>query len=399
MRRSIATLLLPLAALTACATAGGGGPAPSPYSSSGTNAYSSTEPMRVRLTDNLGEGLVLHLNRPAHTAVFQIVPGQGVALVYPDLGQRAVYNAGMTRLMPRATANRFWRYDNVYQATSSFASHITQGPRHLLVIASERPLQTASFRNGMLRRVMGTASYTTSNSRRVVDDLLAVVVPPQPDESWDADVITVWPRVNEVRLPSGDLYRVQCRSGEAVWVPLELAAAACRNPDRVLPPQRDSAGTPPAADDPDVRKPGGRRPQPEPAVGDPQPARPGTRLTQLRDEMRSYRNASGPDAARPVRLAELRRELENMRSGGDGNVVARWRNPRTGGSPSPNDRSMRPPANASQSTAQRESYTSTSGTPTYTAGQAATSGGSSSATNKPDTQPETSPVPPSNPTP
>jgi hypothetical protein len=394
MRRSIATLLLPLAALTACATAGGGGPAPTPYS--GTNAYSSTEPLRVRLTENFGEGLVLHLNRAAHTAVFQIIPGQGVALVYPDIGQRAVYNAGMTRLMPRVTANRFWRYDNVHQTTSSsFASSITQGPRHLLVIASERPLQTSSFRSGMLRRVMGTASYTTMNSRRVVDDLLAVVVPTQPDESWDADVITVWPRANEVRLPSGDLYRVQCRSGESVWVPLELAAAACRNPDRVLPPQRDSAGTPPATDP--VRKPGGRRPQPEPGVSPAEPGRPGTRLSQLRDEMRSYRNASGLDAARPIRLADLRRELQNMRSGGDGNVVARWRNPRAGSSPRPGDPSMRPPV-SSQSTGGRESYTSTAGTPTYTAGQAATSGASSPPT-KPDTQPETSPVPPSNPTP
>jgi hypothetical protein len=395
MRRSIATLLLPLAALTACATAGGGGPAPSPYGSSGTNAYSSTEPMRVRLTENFGEGLVLHLNRPAHTAVFQIVPGQGVALVYPDIGQRAVYNAGMTRLMPSMASNRFWRYDNVYQTRSSFASHVTQGPRHLLVIASERPLQTSSFRGGVLRRVMGTASYTTMNSRRVVDDLLAVVVPPQPDESWDADVITVWPRANEVRLPSGDLYRVQCRSGATVWVPLELAAAACRNPDRVLPPQRDSVGTPPASEP--VRKPGGRRPQPEPGAAPSEPARPGTRLSQLRDEMRSYRNAFGQEGARAIRIADLRRELQNMRSGGEGTVVARWRNPRAGNSPSPGDY-MRP-ANGSQSSAGRESYTSSSGTPTYTAGQAATSGASAAPANKPDTQPETSPVPPSNPTP
>ncbi|HLL81691.1 MAG TPA: hypothetical protein VK420_03530, partial [Longimicrobium sp.] len=322
MRRSIATLLLPLAALTACATAGGGGPAPSPYGSTGTNAYSSTEPMRVRLTENFGEGLVLHLNRTAHTAVFQIIPGQGVALVYPDIGQRAVYNAGMTRLTPSMASHRFWRYDNVYRNTGSFASTVTQGPRHLLVIASERPLQTSSFRGGMLRRVMGTASYTTMNSRRVVDDLLAVVVPPQPDESWDADVVTVWPHANEVRLPSGDLYRVQCRSGGSVWVPLELAAAACRNPDRVLPPQRDSVGTPPASDPP-VRKPGGRRPQPEPGAAPSEPARPGTRLSQLRDDMRSYRNASGPDAARAIRLADLRRELQDMRSGGEGTVVAR----------------------------------------------------------------------------
>jgi hypothetical protein len=394
MRRSIATLLLPLAALTACATAGGGGSAPSPYSVS----Y-STEPMRVRLIESIGEGLVLQLNRPAHTAIFQIVPGQGVALVSPDIGQRAFHSAGETRLMPSLASNRFWRYDNVRPSSYSFASGITQGPRHLLVVASERPLQTSRFRGGMLRQVMGTASYTSMNSRRVVDDLLAVVVPPQPDESWDADVITVWPSVPAVRLPAGDLYRVHCRSGASVWVPLELAAAACRNPNRVLPPQRDSADTPPSSDSTGVRKPGGRRPQPEPgAEGEGEKARPGTRLSQLAEEMRSYRNASGQDASRPIRIADLRRELESMRSYGEGNVMARWRNARTGNSPSPADYAIKQPVDASRSTAQHE-VPASSGSHTYTAGQAATGGSQSPATTRPETAPETSPVPPSSPTP
>jgi hypothetical protein len=396
MRRSIATLLLPIAALTACATAGGGGPAPTPYSYSGTGASASTEPMRVRLTESIGEGLVLHLNRPAHTAIFQIVPGQGVALVSPDIGQRSVYNAGETRLMPSIASNRFWRYDNVRQSSYSFASGINQGPRHLLVIASERPLQTSSFRGGVLRRVMGTSSYTTMNSRRVVDDLLAVVVPPQPDESWDADVITVWPSVPAVRLPAGDLYRVQCRSGASVWVPLELAAAACRNPSRVLPPARDSVGTPPRSDSTGVRKPGGRRPQPEPGTGGEAP-RQGTRLSQLAEEMRSYRNPAGQDASRPVRITDLRRELERMRSGGEEHVTARWRSGRPGSSPSPSDYATLRPVDTSRSTAQRE-VLAPSGGHTYTAGDAASSGQASPAP-KPETAPAPSPVLPSNPTP
>lgn len=388
MRRSITTLLLPLAALTACATAGGGGSPPSPYSYSGTT--SSAEPMRVRLTEGIGEGLILHLNRPAHAAIFQIVPGQGVALAY---GQRAVYSAGETRLMPGIAANRFWRYDNARHSSYSFASGITQGPRHLLVIASERPLQTSRFRGGMLRRVMGTSSYTTMNSRRVVDDLLAVVVPPQPDESWDADVITVWPSVDAVRLPAGELYRVQCRSGGSMWVPLELAAAACRNPSRVLPPQRDSAGTPPRTDSTGVRKPGGRRPQPEPGVGgDGEPARPGTRLSQLRDEMRSYRHAAGQDASRPVRIADLRRELENMRSG-DGNVLARWRNAQTGGSATSTDPIMGPgKGSTGRPTTQHEPSSSTThahaaSPPAAGAGQPDRPPTSEPSTTRPETQP------------
>lgn len=395
MRRSIATLLLPLAALTACASAGGIGGGSTPDTYNGSESASRAEPLHVRLSESGSAGLFLHLNRPAYTAVFQIIPGQGVALLYPNFGERQMYSPGMTRLMPSLASNRFWRYDNVRHNPYAFATHIAQGPRHLLVVASERPLQTSRFRSGMLRQVMGTTSYTTLSSRRVVDDLLAVVVPPQPDESWDADVITVWPAVNDVRLPSGDLYRVRCRDGTWLWVPLELAGAACRNPDRVLP--RDSTlGQPPRGDSTGVRKPGGHRPRPEPGTGDGEsPARPGTRLGQLRDEMRSYRNSAGQAGAREIRIADLRRDLDVLRSGGERNVIARWRSAREGSSPMSADRVMRPGmGNAGRSTANESS----SGTHAYTASPAASGGAQAERPTTSEgggtTRPETQPAPP-----
>jgi len=397
MRRSIATLLLPLAALTACATTGGIGGGSTPYTYSGSGASYGAEPLHVRLTENGGEGLFLHLNRPAYTAVFQIIPGHGVALLYPNFGERQMYSPGMTRLMPSLASNRFWRYDNVRHNPFAFASGISQGPRHLLVVASERPLETSRFRGGTLRQVLGTSSYTTMSARRVVDDLLAVVVPPQPDESWDADVITVWPAVNDVRLPSGDLYRVRCRDGTSLWVPLELAAAACRNPDRVLP--RDSTlGQPPRGDSTGVRKPGGRRPQPEPGAGDGEgPARPGTRLSQLRDEMRSYRNSGGEAGAREIRITDLRRDLDVLRSGGEGNVIARWRNAREGDSPMSTERIVRP---GMGSTGRPASEPSSPATHAYTASPAASAAGGvtserpTGSEGAGTTRPETQPAPP-----
>jgi hypothetical protein len=348
----------------------------------------------VRLSENGGEGLFLRLNRPAYTAVFQIIPGEGVALLYPNFGERGRYGPGTSRLMPSLASNRFWRYDNLRHNPYAFATRIGQGPRHLLVVASERPLEMSRFRGGMLRRVMGTSSYTSLNSRRVVDDLLAVVVPPQPDESWDADVITVWPAVNDVRLPSGDLYRVKCRDGTWLWVPLELAGAACRNPDRVLPGD-STVAQPPRGDSTGVRKPGGRRPQPEPGAGDREgDPRPGTRLSQLREQMRSYRNAGQP-GAREIRIAELRRDLNVLRSGGEGNVIARMRNAREGNSPMSTDRITRP---GMGSTGRSTQEPSSAGTHTYTASPAA-SGGSGSerpvgSEGGGATRPETQPAPP-----
>lgn len=320
MRRSIATLLIPLATLAACATAGG---APGPLTGDvGRVSATYSNPMHVRLYEE-GSGLVVRVNRPAHTAIFEIFPGQGIALVSPDFGHRELLPAGSTRLFASQLRHRFWSYDNVRSNPYALAAVYSQ-PRHLLVIASEKPLQTERFRRspGMLRRALGTASYTSLNSRRVVDDVLAAVVPSQADDSWDADVITVWPSNPGTRLPAGDLYRIRCRNGGVTWVPLELAEAACRNPDRVLPPpaaRPDSVRPTEPTDPEDVRKPGGRRPVPQPANP---PVTPGTdtrevRLTRMQEDLRSYRRTGQGDeaaAARNLRISELRRDLAIRRS-------------------------------------------------------------------------------------
>lgn len=321
MRRFNAILLLPLAALSACATGGGQGiptTLRSGFESGGV--ANAAHPLRVRLLD-LGGRLSLDLNRPAHTAVFEIVPGQGVAMVYPGTGQRDVSMEGSTYLDTHLTRNHFWRYDNAGFTPYSHTS-FAAGPRHLLVIASDQPLLTTRFRRstGMLRRVMGTTSYTSLNSNRVVDDLLATVVPPQPDASWDADVITVYPSANVPRLPAGDLHRIRCGDGNVYWAPLELATAICRNPDRVLPPPvRADSVAPPAkpGDSTGVRQPGGRRPLPETDGG----------IRIARENLRSYRNGGlteRPDA-REIRLSELRRSLADRRQAGEGTPSYRGR--------------------------------------------------------------------------
>ncbi|CAA9315538.1 MAG: hypothetical protein AVDCRST_MAG68-1639 [uncultured Gemmatimonadetes bacterium] len=317
MRRSIATLVLPLAALSACATAGGEGTIPNLRPGFESGGVASREhALRVRLHEAGGD-LRVSLNRQAHIAVFQVVPGEGVALVSP-FASRELVRSGSTTVLTRFEANRFWRYDDAFR--TRYASHgalgpqsiesYTSVPRHLLVIASDRPLQLGRFlgSRGTLRRALGTSRYSSVSSRRVMDDLLATVLAPQPEGSWDADVLTVWPRDYNLRLPHGNLYRVRCRNGATVWAPLELMDAACRDPERVAPPLqrpdttgRDSSG---------VRAPGGRRPQPEPVNGADAPpirAADGGVIQRLRPT---------PDAPgeRPFLLSELRRDLENRRT-------------------------------------------------------------------------------------
>lgn len=356
MRRTTAILLLPLAALSACATGGGEGiptTLRSGFESGG--AANAAHPLRVRLLDHGGQ-LSLDLNRPAHTAVFEIVPGQGVAMVYPSPGQREVAFSGITYLNNTRARNHFWRYDNAGRTPYSFASSMA-GPRHLLVIASEKPLLTARFRRstGVLRRALGTTSYTSLNSNRVVDDLLATIVPPQPDASWDADVITVFP-AGVPRLPAGDLHRIRCGDGGVYWAPLELASAICRNPDRVLPPPvRADSVAPPVrpGDSTGVRQPGGRRPLPETDNG----------IRIARENLRSYRNGgltAGPDA-REIRLAELRRSLAERRQ--EGTATASFR-----GRPGMRDSDSRPMPISRPDASSPRTYTAPAGShTTYTA--------------------------------
>ncbi len=323
MRRSIATLLLPLAALSACATAGADGVTPLRAGFESGGSASRQHALRVRLSD-LGGDLRVELNRRAHIAVFQVLPGEGVALVSP-FGPREIVNSGYTTVATRFEANRFWRYDDIARRQfTSYGPFGTQsglygrsaymaGPRHLLVVASDRPLRISRFTNsrGMLRRVMGTASYTSLSSRQVMDDLLATILEPQPEASWDADVLTVWPEHDNLRVPNGNLYRVRCPSGAMVWVPLELVNAACRDPERVAPPLQQRPDSVPARDSAGVRVPGGRRPQPEPVTG---PEVPRIRMAELQAGLKPRGPRPVPGMReRPFRLSELRQDLAYRR--------------------------------------------------------------------------------------
>jgi hypothetical protein len=299
MRRWIATLLLPAAALSACATLGGGEmPDPAHTLRDTKGAVARAHPLRVRAGETR-DGLWINLNRPAYTAVFQIVPGEGVALLSPGYALRGVTQAGHSRVVAPhldSRARNLWRYDDFRHARYGFASGFRQGPRHLMVVASERPLELGRFERhpGLLRRALGTSRYTSYNSRRVVDDVLAAVVPQQLDESWDVDVVTVWPEEDVLRIPDGHLFRVVCRDGSVRWVPMELAVAVCRDPralDAPPPPrspQADTVSSP--VDSSGVRMPGGRRPRPEPGAeaGD-EAARPRLRIADLRERLDAER--------------------------------------------------------------------------------------------------------------
>lgn len=318
MRRSRAALLLPLAALAACATVGPGAPAGPGYGDEATNV----RPLHARLLEG-GGNIRVDLNRPAHVAIFEVVPGQGVALVYPRTTELSFFGEGSNPVIPSFASTRFWRYDGVRaRRAGRYVNGYTpggSGPRHLLLVASERPLEVERFqREGTLRRVLGVASYTSVNQARVVDDLIATVVPPQPDEAWSTDVVTIWPRVTDV-FERGPVVPVECRNGQFIYAPVELLSYACATVDRVTTPPppsptpEDTARTPEGG----VRKPTPRRPVPLPVTAAPR-ATDGERAERLTAMRRSLRERQAQSVAGSTRRAPSARRADAPRGTNNG---------------------------------------------------------------------------------
>lgn len=274
MRLRLAALLVPLA-LSGCATYGYPG---------GSGDYGRDDryerrdrhdrwqdydaPLFANVEQN-GSGLAVRLNRPAHVAIFEIVPGRGVGLSYPRFGRESEYlPSGFSYVQSRGASRYDW-----YQASASYGRFRNE-PRFYLLVASRRPLRTDRFRaGGALRSVLGLSSHSTLDYRTVMSDVVEAVVPYQHDDDWTTDVLAVWPdRRYDRYAADGQRYtRVRCSDGSYVLTAWELARYACgrRTSDRVPPLRPDG----PDRDSTRVQKPTRRRPG-VPSTGGSRPAAP-----------------------------------------------------------------------------------------------------------------------------
>jgi hypothetical protein len=244
-------------------------------------------PLQARIVPDFGgrqQGLAFTLNRPAHVALFEIIPGRGVGLMYPSLGRESdPLPSGFHRSILGAQNVR-WAYQQGLAPSSR-----TQ-PRYYYLVASEWPLNTDRFVGSpaALRSALGLrfASYSPSNVLEEIDRVIA----PGVQGEWTSDVYVVWP-YPPVNDPVARQVVVRCPDGRAVLVPLRYVALACPNVDRsgtrpaVAGEDREGK---PGVERPERKRPEGRRPVPAPA---------GT--GELRPERPAHGQPSRPDRERP----------------------------------------------------------------------------------------------------
>lgn len=264
--RRLASLFLAVAALGACA----------PYYSPGGpydrdrgrydddyygDGYYGGAPLDARIVPG-GGFFGVRLSDDAHVAIFEIVPGRGVGLLYPSYdSERGLFRAGHSNIHIGAPRYYDWYFAN--SATSPYG-RVTSEPRFFFMVASRRPLQNIGrFQRspGALRSLLGLSSYASLNTNTVMNDLVSAVVPAQPDEDWATDMYAIWPNSRSSGYYRNDrrYVEVRCANGRTVFTALELARYACQTPRDRRPVPPVSPGRPDGGST-DVVQPGRKRP-------------------------------------------------------------------------------------------------------------------------------------------
>lgn len=182
----------------------------------------SGEPIQAYLIPHSSSGNVIsfHVNRPAHVAIFRILPGQGTSLVYPTAGYGGINGqtfAGLRRVDTRSMFNR-----DHFMPRFASAGH---DPEFYMLIASEQPLRTeriGAYGYG-LRSALGL-DFAPMSGYRAMERLASVMIADPAAQNWTTDFYVHWPEMLYSEPRSG-LVRVTC--GEmTVFVPAEVATAA-----------------------------------------------------------------------------------------------------------------------------------------------------------------------------
>ncbi|HEY2378692.1 MAG TPA: hypothetical protein VGH98_22110 [Gemmatimonadaceae bacterium] len=182
-------------------------------------------PLEVSIVRAEDGRVLIQTSRPAYAAVFEIVPGRGVSLVYPEpTHPRDVELTGLTWV------DVYWtmRYDS---RDRRFASYDT---RYIYAVASDTPLrfEDSDYERGGLERRLGS-TFFASTANVTVRAISREFVRAQPDEWWGEDMfsvsmaparVTVTIRFARVYCPGGNYFEVREDLANHVWCPPRTVA-------------------------------------------------------------------------------------------------------------------------------------------------------------------------------
>lgn len=189
------------------------------------------EPLRYQLTE------------PAYVAAFVVYPGSGVRLLYPLINtpeqlQSAGYHSD--QLIGKSFDDDFY---NVVLGPR------VAGPAYLYVIASRHPLGVAQYvhRPARLASSVGEASARSFYTDVAFDGIVKNAISLGDDQSWDADVYTLWPpsetERNLAKRETPRMKLVVCANGTTLSVPENYVFLGCPGDAKLRPVTPPKAAT------------------------------------------------------------------------------------------------------------------------------------------------------------
>lgn len=240
IRLLLATVVAPLAATVVGAQAAqlraGNAPAAAGEGVMRGAAATSATPLRVFLLPpslETNAPIRFVLNQPAYVAVFDVYPGSGVRLLYPEGTREEVQYAGLHQpslITARVDADVLRAIFGPDQG----------GPHYLYIVASREPLGIGEYVHRPLRlvRSVGMRDYFSLDAYNVMDGLLSRVVSVGAPRDWDADVYLLW----GARRPwEENSMTIACQDGRTIVVPIGYPFAGCPGDAQVVPSAQATA--------------------------------------------------------------------------------------------------------------------------------------------------------------
>ena len=185
------------------------------------------EPLGVTIVRPDDGRVLIQTSRAAYVAVFEIVPGRGVSLVYPQpYRPRDVELTGLTWVNVGWTM-RYDYYDRRYASNDT---------RYIYAVGSDTPLriEDSDYDRSGLERRLGSTFYSSSPNA-TVRAISREFVRSEPDEWWGEDMfsmsmapardrVVISIRFARVYCPGGNYFEVREDLADRVWCPPRVVA-------------------------------------------------------------------------------------------------------------------------------------------------------------------------------